>query len=167
MEFTDNRVATTGIWESEEGRIVCEQHLGHYGRTLLAEKPTARRLITPLDRWHRLPEAGAKNFIEEFGYSCETCHFAKIREEKRAADTRYVIDELPIEAKPFILDGRPFTMVGFEGYISKGQSYIIALWHEDGSIVDLASINNGEVTFTYPDTLNAGTNFIGSLNRML
>ena len=42
---------TTTLWASNGGTVVCPDHLGRYGTAMLAAKPKARTLTTPLDRW--------------------------------------------------------------------------------------------------------------------
>ena len=67
-------------FEDTNGRVVCPDHIGNYGKMALEKKPDAKRIQTPITVWIRLREAD----IEEVrGFNpdiCETCN----REKRQA-----------------------------------------------------------------------------------
>ena len=52
------------LWIGTAGEITCENHAGTYLKTAIANDPTARQHITPLD-WYIIYTSGS--------YNCESC----------------------------------------------------------------------------------------------
>lgn len=72
------------LWINDNGRICCEDHLGHYAETTLAARPTAKVLRTPLGTWLKVSEPMRLEMAAEFAadgltFGCETCEYEVAR----------------------------------------------------------------------------------------
>lgn len=66
------------MFQSNGGRVCCDKHLGTYGTAALASRPNAKRIVTPLDVWHRMNAAEIADwaeFLAEYNRTemCEDC----------------------------------------------------------------------------------------------
>jgi hypothetical protein len=69
-----SRLNSPALWEDTNGRVVCSNHLGHYGVQLLAKRPGAGRLSTPLGEWVRFGVADTLEWLDIVGGNgCESC----------------------------------------------------------------------------------------------
>ncbi|GMA37784.1 hypothetical protein [Demequina litorisediminis] len=63
------------FWCEHSGRIVCFEHLGHYGRTAVKHDPRANEWPTPLNHWRPVLTVDRRDWHEEIGapMKCESC----------------------------------------------------------------------------------------------
>lgn len=66
------------MFTSTNGRVACERHIGNYAQSVLQKKPTANRITTPLDVWHRMTADDLNDWLEFLRESntteaCESC----------------------------------------------------------------------------------------------
>lgn len=63
------------LYASNSGRIVCRQHIGGYGQSILQRTPDVRSFITPLDAWTRVTAADMAEWLRDIGepMTCEEC----------------------------------------------------------------------------------------------
>ena len=66
---------TRTYWESDNGAIYCQEHLGTYMTEAIASKPRASVHHTPIGTYWRLTAQDAAEFCAAIGASdaCETC----------------------------------------------------------------------------------------------
>lgn len=60
-------------FQDANGRVVCPDHIGNYGRMALEKKPDVKRIQTPITVWIRLNEADIEEVKEFNSHICETC----------------------------------------------------------------------------------------------
>ena len=68
----------TNIWQSDNGTVVCTNHLGEYALTALQQRPHRNTITTPLDRWTRMTAVELDDwmwFLAHNGHHqpCEKC----------------------------------------------------------------------------------------------
>lgn len=78
----EDNMNTKTIWQSDNGIVACDQHLGMYATTALRQKPTRKTITTPLDRWVKMNAADLTEwmaFLADNGQheACESCRRAK------------------------------------------------------------------------------------------
>lgn len=52
------------LWVNENGMTVCDDHLGFYATDMLARRPDADELRTPLDHWQRMSPEDAADWVQ-------------------------------------------------------------------------------------------------------
>ncbi len=74
---------TTTLWHDDNGRVLCADHLGHYGQASIAAKPQAKQHRTPLGTIRRYTNDEAADFLTFLAHDlrmvdptgCETCDY--------------------------------------------------------------------------------------------